>query len=134
MAGGSRQKATMNDMTQPFTHLAEANAALLMNFAQSPAMFEMANANAQKYFELAQQSFERVVVSDVYADLIRKLTENYSTFAREYSASLLGWSTQGQRLMAQQAQTASDLLAVSGKATPTALGRASDTVKHLRAR
>ncbi|SEB05328.1 hypothetical protein [Variovorax sp. YR216] len=124
----------MNDMTQPFTHLAEANAALLTNFAQSPAMFEMANANVQKYFELAQQSFERVVVSDVYADLIRKLTENYSTFAREYSASLLDWSTQGQSLMAQQAQTASDLLADSGKATPTALGRASDTVKHLRAR
>ncbi|MGJ7510287.1 hypothetical protein [Variovorax sp. GT1P44] len=124
----------MNDMTQPFTKLASANAALLTNFAQSPAILEMANANVQKYFELAQQSFGRVVVSDVYADLIGKLTENYSTFAREYSESLMGWSTQGQGLMAQQVQTASDLLAESGKATATAMGRASDTVKHLRAR
>ncbi|RZL92549.1 MAG: hypothetical protein EOP82_09910 [Variovorax sp.] len=121
-------------MTQPFTNLASANAALMTNFAQSPAMFEMANANVRKYFELAQQSFGRLVVSDGYADLIRKLTENYSTFAREYSASLTGWSTQGQSLMAQQAQTASDLLAESGKATATAMERTSDTVKHLRAR
>jgi len=124
----------MNDMTQPFTNLASANAALVTNFAQSPAMFEMANANVQKYLELAQQSFGRVVVSDVYADLIRKLTENYSTFAREYSASLMGWSTQGQSLWAQQAQAASDLLAESGKSTTTAMERTSDTVKHLRAR
>ncbi|MDM0071730.1 hypothetical protein [Variovorax sp. J31P207] len=124
----------MNDISQPFTNLASANAALVTNFAQSPAVLEMANANVQKYFELAQQSFGRMVVSDVYADLIRKLTENYSTFAREYSASLMGWSTQGQSLMAQQAQTASDLLAESGKATTTVMERASDTVKHLRAR
>ncbi|MDM0113712.1 hypothetical protein QTI66_16250 [Variovorax sp. J22R133] len=124
----------MNDMTQPFTKLASANAALLTNFAQSPAMFEMTNATVRKYFELAQQSFGRVGVSDVYTDLIRKLTENYSTFAREYTASLMGWSTQGQSLMAQQAQAASDLLAESGKATATAMERTSDTVKHLRAR
>ncbi|MDN8618698.1 hypothetical protein [Variovorax ginsengisoli] len=123
----------MNDMTQPFTNLASANAALVTNFAQSPAMFEMANANVQKYFELVQQSFGRVVVSDVYPDLIRKLTENYSTFAREYSESLMGWSTEGQSLWAQQAQAASDLLAESGNTT-TAMDRMSDTVKHLRAR
>lgn len=124
----------MNDMTQPFTNLASANAALMTSFAQSPAMFEMTNANVRKYVELSQQSFGRAVGSDVYADLIRKLTENYSTFAREYWASLMGWSTQGQSLMAQQAQTAVDLLAESGKATTTTMERASDTVKHLRAR
>jgi hypothetical protein len=94
MVDGGWQKAPMNDMTQPFANLASANAALMTNFAQSPAMFEMANADVQKYFELAEQSFGSVVVSDVHAELIRKLIENYSTFAREYS-SLLGWSTQG---------------------------------------
>src|SRR4029450_3016901 len=83
------EKVQMQNITQPFVKLSTANAALITRFAQSPEMLELANSSAQKYFELAQKTFGKAAASEAQADLIRRLTENYSTFAQEYSQSLI---------------------------------------------
>jgi hypothetical protein len=87
------QKVQMHNVTQPFLNLSKANAALITDFAQSPEMVELATASAEKYFELAQKSFGRAAASEAHADLVRRLTENYSNFAKEYSESLIGIAT-----------------------------------------
>lgn len=43
-----------------------------------------------------------------YADLVRRLMENYLTFAHDDSESLMGIAAEGQGLLAQQVQEASD--------------------------
>jgi len=86
----------MQNLTQPFVNLSAANAELITRFAQSAEMAELANASAQKYFELAQKTFGAVAASEAHADLVRSLTENYSTFAREHAQSLFGLAAEGQ--------------------------------------
>ena len=124
----------MQNITQPFVNLSTANAALITRFAQSPEMVELANTSAQKYFELAQKSFGHAAASDAHADLVRRLTENYSTFAKEYSASLMGIAAEGQNLVAQQVQEASDRVAKTGQATMAAVADASNKWKQPRAK
>jgi hypothetical protein len=133
MAGASRN-FQMQNITQPFVKLSAANTELLTRFAQSPEVAELANTGALKYLELAQQSFGRVANSDAYADLVRRLTENYATFAREYSESLMGIAADGQRLLTEQVQQGSDRLAQAGQATVTAVSNAAAGVKPPRAR
>jgi hypothetical protein len=107
----------MNNITQPFIKLTTANAELITRFAQSPEVVELANTGAQKYFELAQKSFGRVAASDAYANLVRRLSENYSTFAHEYSESLMG-SRSGPGVMAQHLEAASNRLEESEGCAP----------------
>lgn len=124
----------MQNMTQPFINLSTANAALITRFAQSPEMVDLARNSAQKYFELAQKSFGHVATSGAYANLVQQLTENYSTFAREYAESLMGIAAEGRTLIEQQVQEASDRFAQSGQATFKAVANESGKVKKSRVR
>jgi hypothetical protein len=124
----------MNNITQPFINLTTANAELITRFAQSPEVVELANAGAQKYFELAQKSFGRMAASDAYANLVRRLSENYSNFAHEYSESLMGLAASGQNLMAQQLEAASIRLDESGKAAVAVIEEASNGQKKPRSK
>jgi len=132
IAGASRKKVQMQNITQPFVKLSTANAELITRFAQSPEMAELANTSAQKYFELAQKSFGRAAASDAHADLVRRLTENYATFAQEYSASLMGIAADAQSVVTQQVQEASDRIAETGKATVAAAANVSNMWKQPR--
>lgn len=85
----------MDNVTQPLFNLTTANAGLLAQFATSPEIVELANANAQKYLELAQKTFGGPAAGEAYAELVRCLTENYSTFAREHAQSLMGIAAEG---------------------------------------
>jgi hypothetical protein len=124
----------MNNITQPFIKLTTANAELITRFAQSPEVVELANTGAQKYLELAQKSFGRMAASDAYADLVRRLSENYSNFAYEYSESLMGFAAAGQNLMAQHLEAASNRLEESGKAAVAVIETASDGQKRPRSK
>lgn len=103
-------------ITRPFLNLSTANAELITRFAQSREMVELANTSAQKYFELAQKTFGEVAASEAHANLVRSLTENYSTFAREHAESLLGIAAEGQAQMAQQTQAATGRLTEGAQA------------------
>jgi hypothetical protein len=118
----------MQNITQPFVKLSTANAALITRFAQSPEMLELANSSAQKYFELAQKAFGKAAASEAQADLIRRLTENYSTFAQEYSQSLIGMAADG----AEQVRAASDRLVEAGQTAAAQVAPASTTMKPGR--
>jgi hypothetical protein len=124
----------MQNITQPFINLSTANAALITRFAQSPEMVDLARNSAQKYFELAQKSFGHVAASGAYTDLVQQLTENYSTFAREYAESLMGIAAEGRSLIEQQVQEASHRFAQSGQAAVKAVANSSDKVRKSRAR
>jgi len=115
----------MQNITQPFVKLSTANAALITSFAESPEMLELANSSAQKFFELAQKTFGKATASEAQTDLIRRLTENYSTFAQEYSQSLIGLAAEG----AEQVRTASDRLVQAGQAAAAQVALASPTMK-----
>jgi hypothetical protein len=133
--GASHKKDFMHhDLTQPLTKLTTANAALIANFAQSPEMTELATASAQKYFELAKKSFGPIDASSAQADLVRRLTENYSTFAQEYSASLIGMATEAHGQIAQQVQAAADQMTKVAKSTVAAASAATKTDKPSHSR
>jgi len=114
----------MQNVTQPFVNLANANSVLISRFVQSTEMVELAKSSAQKYFELAQKSFGHTAASNAYTDLVRRLTENYSNFAHEYSQSLMGIAAQGQSLIKEQVKAASDGSAQTGKAPAAAHAKA----------
>jgi hypothetical protein len=124
----------MNNITQPFIKLTTANAELITRFAQSPEVAELANTGAQKYFELAQKSFGRMAASDAYANLVRRLSENYSNFAHEYSESLMGIAAAGQNLMAQHLEATSSRLEGSGNAAVAVIEKASKGPNKARSR
>jgi len=108
MPGASLKKVIMQNLTQPFVNLSTANAELITRFAQSPEMAELATSSAQKYFELAQKSFGHAPASGAQADLVRRLSENYATFAKEYSESLVGVVTEVQGQIAQHVKAATE--------------------------
>jgi hypothetical protein len=134
MAGASRKKVQMQNITQPFVKLSTANAELITRFAQSPEMVELANASAERYLALAQKSFGHAAASDAHADLGRRLTENYATFAQEYSASLMGIAADAQSVVSKHAKEASDRIEQSGKATVAAIANASSKLRQPRAK
>ena len=100
----------MQNLTQPFVKLSTANAELITRFAQSQEMVDLVNTSAQKYLELAQKTFGGAPASQAQADLIRSLTDNYSTFAREHAESLMGIVAEAQAQMTQQAADASKIM------------------------
>ncbi len=104
----------MQDLTQPFVKLSAANAELITRFAQSQDMTDLVNTSAQKYLELAQKAFGGAAASGAQADLIRSLTENYSTFAREHAESLMGMAAEVQAQMTQQVADASKIMNPTG--------------------
>jgi hypothetical protein len=104
----------MQDLTQPFVKLSAANAELITRFAQSQDMTDLVNTSAQKYLELAQKAFGGAAASGAQADLIRSLTDNYSTFAREHAESLMGMATAAQAQMTQQVAEASKIMNPTG--------------------
>ena len=104
----------MQDLTQPFVKLSTANAELITRFAQSQDMTDLVNTSAQKYLELAQKVFGGAAASGAQADLIRSLTDNYSTFAREHAESLMGMAAEAQAQMSQQVANASKMVNPTG--------------------
>jgi sarcosine oxidase gamma subunit len=124
----------MQNITQPFVKLSTANAELITRFAQSPEMVELANTSAQKYFELAQKSFGHAAATDAYADLVRKLTQNYATFAQEHSESLMGIAADAQSVVSKQTKEASERITQAGQATVAAAAKVSDRWKQPRAK
>src|SRR4030095_9990786 len=108
--GKSRKKVPMQNLTQPFVNLSEANTALLTRFAQSLEMAELANASAQKYVELAQKTIGGATAYEADAELVRRLTENYATFAREHAESLMGIAAQAKAQVTQQVEAAAKMM------------------------
>jgi hypothetical protein len=103
----------MQNITQPFVKLSTANAALITSFAESPEMLELASSSARQYFELAQRTFGKAAASGAQADLIRRLTENYATFAQEYSQSLIGIAAEGAQQMRATADRMTEITAAA---------------------
>jgi hypothetical protein len=126
------EKVKMQNVTQPFVNLANANSALISRFVQSPEMVELAKSSAEKYFELAQKSFGHAAAAGAYTDLVHRLTENYSTFAQEYSQSLMGIAAEGQSLIKEQVKATSDGSARTGKAPAAASAKAPGKAKSSR--
>jgi CHASE3 domain sensor protein len=114
LIGTRRKKVSMQNLSQPFVKLSTANAELITRFAQSQEMVDLVNTSAQKYLELAQKTFGGAPASEAQADLIRSLTDNYSTFAREHAEILMGMAAQAQTQMTQQAAVASKMLNPTG--------------------
>ena len=107
----------MNNITQPFINLTTANAENSSHALRLLEVAELADTGAQKYFELAQKSFGRMAASATMPTIrVRRLSENYSNFAHEYSESLMGIAAAGQNLMAQHLEATSSRLEESGKA------------------
>ena len=104
----------MQNLTQPFVKLSTANAELITRFAQSPEMVDLVNTSAQKYLELAQKTFGGAPASQAQADLIRSLTDNYATFAREHAESLMGMAAEAQAQMTRQVTDASKTMNPTG--------------------
>ena len=100
----------MQNLTQPFVKLSTANSELITRFAQSQDMTDLVNTSAPKYLELAQKAFGGVAASGAQADLIRSLTENYATFAREHAEGLMGMAAEAQAQMTQQVADASKIM------------------------
>ena len=115
----------MNNLTQPFVKLSAANAELITRFAQSPEMAELAATSAQKYFELAQKSFGHALASGAQADLVRRLNENYATFAKEYAESLVGAATEAQGQLAQNVKAATEQVSKATEASVAAVAKIS---------
>jgi hypothetical protein len=78
----------MKNNAQSFIKLASSNAELVARLAQSPEVAELARLGASRYFELAQSTVGLVVASDTHADLVRRLSESYLSFAQDYADSL----------------------------------------------
>ena len=104
----------MQNTTQPFVNLSTANAELITRFSQSQEMVDLVNTSVQKYLELAQKTFGGAPASEAQADLIRSLTENYSTFAREHAEALMGMAAEAQAQMSQQVADASKMVNPTG--------------------
>ena len=104
----------MQKLTQAFVKLSTANAELITRFAQSQDVTDLVNTSAQKYLELAQEAFGGAAASGVQAELIRSLSDNYSTFAREHAESLMGMAAEVQAQMTQQAADASKMMNPTG--------------------
>lgn len=123
----------MEQFTQPLVNLSTANAELIARFAQSQEMTELANSSALKYLELAQKTFGGVAAGEARAELVRSLTENYSTFAREHALSLMGIAAEGQMQLVQQVQAATERLTESAQAAAAAVEEASKSAERTRA-
>jgi len=104
----------MQQLTQSFVKLSAANADLITRFAQSQDMTDLVHASAQKYLELAQKAFGGAAASGAQADLIRSLTDNYSTFAREHAESLMGMAVEARAQMTRQVADASKIVNPTG--------------------
>lgn len=104
----------MQNFTKPFVNLSTANAELITRFSQSQEMVDLVNTSVQKYLELAQKTFGGAPASEAQADLIRSLTENYSTFAREHAEALMGMAAEAQAQMSQQVADASKMVNPTG--------------------
>ncbi len=122
----------MQNLTQPFVNLSTANAELISRFAQSPEMTELATTSAQKYFELAQKSFGQAPAADALADLVRRLSDNYATFAKEYSESLVGMATEAQGQMAQNMKSATEQISKATEASAAAGAQAAKALKPAK--
>jgi len=125
------QKVTMNNLAQPFVKLSVANAELITRFAQSPEMAELATTSAQKYFELAQKSFGQALASGAQAELVRRLSENYATFAKEYSESLVGAAAEAQGQLAQHVKAATEQVTKATEASVAAVAKASKALQPV---
>jgi hypothetical protein len=126
------QKVTMNNLTQPFVNLSAANAESITRFAQSPEMAELATTSAQKYFELAQKSFGRAPASGAQADLVRRLSENYATFAKEYSESLVGAAAEAQGQLVQHVKAATQQITKGTEGSVAAAAKASKALRPAK--
>ena len=104
----------MQKLTQAFVKLSTANAELITRFAQSQDVTDLVNTSAQKYLELAQEAFGGAAASGAQAELIRSLSDNYSTFAREHAESLMAMAAEVQAQMTQQAADASKMMNPTG--------------------
>ena len=119
----------MQSLMQPIVDLSTANVELITRFAQSQEMVELANASAQKYFELAQKTFGGVAAAEGHAELVRCLTEKYSTFAREHAQSLMGSTAEGQTQM----QAAMGPLTEGARAAAAVVAEASKLASQVGA-
>jgi hypothetical protein len=122
----------MNNIAQPFVNLTNSNVEAIKRFAQSPEISDLANVSAQKYLELAQKSFGAFPASGAHAELAKRLTENYSTFAQEYAQSLMSMATSGQNAMKQQFQDASDRVTAGAESAAAATANAADGLRSHR--
>lgn len=122
----------MENITQPFVNLATADAELIARFSASPEMAELANATAQQYLELAQKAFGGPAVGEAHIELVRSLSQNYSTFAREHAQSLMGIVAEGPVQLLQQVQAATGKLTASAQAAATAVEEASKFAGQTR--
>jgi len=104
----------MRSLTQPFVKPSTANAELITRFAQSQDVTDLVKTSAQKYLELAQKPFGGAAASGAQADLIRSVTENYATFAREHAEGLMGMAAEAQANMTQQVADASKMMNPKG--------------------
>jgi hypothetical protein len=120
-------------ITQPLVNLSTANAQPIARFAQSQEMTELANANALKYLELAQKTFGGMAAGEGRAELVRRLTEDCSTFARKHALSLMRIVAEGQMQLVQQVPAATGRLTEGAQASAATVEEASKPAERTRA-
>ncbi len=89
---------------QPFVKLIQANMDLLTRFTTSPEVTAQASANASSLFQQTSETASRLMQSGAFVQLMQGMFKNYSEFMMELGQSSLALMTQGQAVLARQAQ------------------------------
>lgn len=102
------QDNLMQNQTQPFVKLAQANMELLTQFTTSPEVTSQTTASASQLFQQANDSALKLMQSGAFAQLMQGMMKNYSEFLTEFSQSAMAMMSQGQAALVRQTQEATD--------------------------
>lgn len=102
------QDNLMQSQTQPFVKLAQANMDLLSRFSTSPEVTTQASASASQLIQQASESTMKLMQSAAFAHMMQGMLKNYTEFLTELSHSGMAMLSQGQAVMARQAQEATN--------------------------
>ena len=103
----------MQTPMQPFIKLVQNNMALLAQFSQSPEAISQAMANAQSLFQREPGAVDNLAQSNAFGQLMQGMLKNYTEFVAELGQSGMALLAQGQAIMSQQVEDASETAAAA---------------------
>ena len=102
------QDNVMQDQTQPFLKLAQANMQLLTQFTTSREVTSQATSDVNQLFQQANESTLKLLQSGAFAHLLQGMLKNYTEFLTELSQSAVTMMSQGQAALVSQTQDATN--------------------------
>ena len=100
------QDTIVQNQTQPFVKLAQANMELLAQFTTSPEVTSQTSANANQLFQQASEYTLKLMHSGAFAHLMQGMLKNYTEFLAELGQSTMTMMSQGQATLLRQTQEA----------------------------